>query len=331
MTICTAPGSMQHHQNPVACAQAGRIVTRPEPKLRAGPAGIHLFDRTTGVNLLLDEICVRPSLWSAAPRNVSIALTNTCNLRCPHCYAPKEPASLNTERLIAWLDELDAHGCLGVGFGGGEPTLCRDLTALCRHVARNTGMAVTFTTHGHQLDERLATELRGNVHFIRVSMDGVGPTYERLRGKSFSALIARLSTVRALCPFGINFVVNALTLHDLDRAVALAAEQGAVEFLLLPEQPVRGRGGIDSRTFHALGDWVGSYRGPIPLAVSESGASGLPTCDPLAREASLRAYAHIDASGNLKRSSYDPIGIPIDSSGVIEALRRLSRAPGGSS
>jgi sulfatase maturation enzyme AslB (radical SAM superfamily) len=305
------------------------MVTRQPLKVRAGPAGVHVFDRSTGLNLLLDEVIVPPGKWSAAPRIVSIALTNACNLRCSYCYAPKEPANLDAERLIGWLDELDAHGCLGIGFGGGEPTLSRDLIGLCRHVTRNTGMAVTFTTHGHQLDERLAAELRGNVHFIRVSMDGVGLTYERLRGRSFTALIERLSTIRALSPFGINFVVNALTFPDLDRAVTLAAEHGATEFLMLPEQPVRGRGGIDSRTSCALAAWVSSYRGPVPLTVSEAGAAGLPTCDPLPGEAGLRAYAHIDASGTLKRSSYDQAGVPIGPAGVAEALRRLSVAQGG--
>ena len=76
-------------------------------------------------------------------------------------------------------------------------------------------------------------------------MDGVGDTYERLRGRSFASLLQRFEVIRNLAPFGINFVVNSLTLPDLDAAVALAAEVGASEFLLLPEQRVRGGGGID--------------------------------------------------------------------------------------
>ncbi len=58
-------------------------------KQRRSPAGLHLFDRTTGLNILLDEIRVPASLWSRAPRQVSIALTNRCDLTCDHCYAPK--------------------------------------------------------------------------------------------------------------------------------------------------------------------------------------------------------------------------------------------------
>ena len=186
-----------------------------------------------------------------------------------------------------------------------------------------TSMAATFTTHGHRLDDRLAAELCGNVHFIRVSMDGVGLTYEKLRGRPFSALLNRLSVVRKLAPFGINFVVNAQTLPDLDEAVTLAGEIGAAEFLLLPEQPVHGRAGIDRHTTQILHDWVATYEGPIRLTVSEAGAAGLPTCRPLAMEDGLRGYAHIDASGRLKRSSYDQSGVSIGAGGVSEALQIL--------
>jgi MoaA/NifB/PqqE/SkfB family radical SAM enzyme len=258
-----------------------------------------------------------------APRQVSIALTNTCDLACPHCYAPKNPAALEFGRVASWLEELDTNGCLGVGFGGGEPTLYRRFPELCQYAAQKTGLAVTFTTHAHHLTDALAATLAGSVHFVRVSMDGVGLTYEVLRGRSFATLRRRLETVSTLAPFGINFVVNARTLPDLDAATRLAGEVGATEFLLLPEQPVRGRGGIDCHTTEALHQWVSFYRGTVPLAVSEAGAEGLPVCDPLSGETELRAYAHIDASGVIKRSSYESNGVPIDGDGVMRALEIL--------
>lgn len=292
-------------------------------KVRGGPAGIHIFDRDSGNNLLLDEATVPPQLWSKAPRNVSIALTNACDLQCPFCYAPKIAATVDVEMLYRCLDELDAHGCLGIGFGGGEPTLSPHLSALCRYVTHSTNMAVTFTTHGHRLDDRLAEQLCGNIHFIRVSMDGVGSTYENLRGRSFAALLNRIPKIRSIAPFGINFVVNAQTFPDLDKAVAVAVQLGAFEFLLLPEQPINGAGGIDSQTETMLQSWVATYRSSIRLAISEAGSVGFPVCHPLAKEDGLRAYAHIDASGYLKRSSYDRFGVRIKTGGILEAMQAL--------
>jgi MoaA/NifB/PqqE/SkfB family radical SAM enzyme len=289
-------------------------------KIRAGPAGVQIFTRTTGLNVLLDEIGVPPALWATAPRYVSVALTNACDLSCPYCYVPKDPAALDLGRVASWLDELDMNGCLGVGFGGGEPTLYRGLAELCRYAAQNTGLAVTLTTHAHRLDDALAASLAGNIHFVRVSMDGVGATYEALRCRSFATLRRRLETLRTLAPFGINYVVNTRTLPDLNAATDLAADAGAAEFLLLPEQSTAAGGGIDDQTVMALRRWVSLYAGAVPLSVSEAGADGLPTCNPLARETGLRAYAFISAAGTLKRSSFDFDGTAIGEHGLMQAL-----------
>ncbi len=293
-------------------------------KIRAGAAGLHLFNRNTGMNLLVDEISLPPSMWSAAPRQVSIALTNACDLVCPHCYAPKNPAALNFERLTIWLTDLDANGCIGVGFGGGEPTLYPRLAELCSYAAEKTGLAVTMTTHAHHLSDRLLEDLSGNIHFIRVSMDGVEATYESLRGRPFATLIQRIKALSKRFPFGINFVVNSKTIDDLDKAIDLAEEFGCSEFLLLPQEATLRTGGIDSDTCRILQEWVASYRGGIPLAVSESGADGFPICDPLSTEIGLSAFAHIDASGILKPTSYSIDGVQILEDGVISALRKLA-------
>jgi sulfatase maturation enzyme AslB (radical SAM superfamily) len=292
-------------------------------KVRAGPAGLHFFNRTTGINILVDEIIPPAITWAVAPRQVSVALTNACDLTCPHCYAPKNPAMLAFDRLIRWLADLDANQCIGVGFGGGEPTLYPQLTELCSYVVRKTNLAVTMTTHAHRLSDQFLNELAGNMHFVRVSMDGVGPTYESIRCRPFDALLERITALERVTRFGINFVVNSKTVTDLDAAVYLAADLGASEFLLLPEEPV-GRGvGIDNKTTIILRKWVNGYHGSVPLAVSEGGAEGLPTCNPLTAETGLAAFAHIDASGIIKRTSYDTSGILIRENGVMVALDEL--------
>jgi len=51
-------------------------------KARAGPDGVHIFNRMTGANILIDEISVPIAGWSSAPRQISVALTNACDLKC---------------------------------------------------------------------------------------------------------------------------------------------------------------------------------------------------------------------------------------------------------
>ena len=292
-------------------------------KFRISPAGLHIFNRATGLNVLIDEFHPNPKIWSKAPRQVSIALTYICDLACPHCYAPKNNFSLPFIQLIGWLRELDENGCIGVGFGGGEPTLYPRIVDLCSYAAKSTNLAVTMTTHGHRFSDELIDALAGNVHFIRFSMDGVDATYESIRGRSFHALLQRIEKVSEIARFGINFVVNSKTIDDLDYALEIAVQLNATEFLLLPEVPVGKGSEIDVETSKKLIKWVREYRGNLPLTVSEYGADGLPTCDPLIAEQGLYSYAHITASGELRFNSYAMKGVKISDKGVIEALDKL--------
>ena len=218
---------------------------------------------------------------------------------------------------------MDTHGTLCIGFGGGEPTLHPQLFDLCAYATNNTRLAVSFTTHGHHLTEELLSSLKNKVQFVRVSMGGVGSTYERTCNRSFDALLRRLDAVRNVLPFGINYLVNEETLPELDAVVGVATRAGASELLLLPEQAANGRHGLTGAAAKALQAWVIGYTGSLRLAVSEAGAEGMPTCNPLPRETGLRAYAHIDAHGLLKRTSFETRGIAIKEDGILPALRRL--------
>ncbi len=282
-----------------------------------------MFNRQTGANLLIDEISIPSSNWSAAPRHISIALTNACDLSCSYCYAPKTRAELKLDTVIAWLHELDKNGTLGVGFGGGEPTIYPHFAKLCHYTERNTGLAVSFTTHGHHLTRNLLSSISGCVHFVRVSVDGLGNTYERLRKRSFISLTERIDALSAIVSFGINYVVNEDTVDELDRAVNYAVEMGATEFLLLPEVSLQGKGYSESSVIEKLMKFVSSYDQSVPLAISQVESDGFPVCNP-SNEKGLRAFAHIDAEGIVKSTSYQAVGVEIGTTGVIDAIRKLN-------
>lgn len=292
-------------------------------KSRIGPNGVHFFDRNTGLNILLDELHSQETVWSMSPRQVSVALTNLCDLHCAHCFAPKHKAVLHTEQVLSWLKELDTEGCLGIGFGGGEPTLHPDFVEICKRATEETQLAVTFTTHGHRLTQRLVKHLKGSIHFARISVDGTGRTYEELRGKPFTNLLKGIESIATLSPFGINVVINERTVFELDVVTELAQQFGASELLLLPQQATNAVASMDEVVGRELKSWVSNYRGEVRLAVSEVGASVLPICDPLPNETGLRAYAHIDASGIFRMNSYSTTGMDIGETGVLSALKRL--------
>ena len=292
-------------------------------KIRYSADGMHLFDRITGTNILLDEITVSDDKYSLAPRQVSIALTNACDLKCQHCYAPKKAATLPYDVLTKWLTELDEYGTLGIGFGGGEPTLYPRFAELCAFVQEETNLALTFTTHGHWLTDQMLSQISDNVNFIRVSMDGVGQTYESIRGKSFPELLAKLEALKKIVPFGVNYLVNEKTLPELDVAAELIERLGAVELLLLPEISTTGTTKVKNYHLEKMKQWLLNYDGSLRLSISEGNEQGLPICDALPTERGLSAYAHIDAMGYMKKSSYETYGLKINDD-VIATLKKLT-------
>jgi len=293
-------------------------------KVRRGLDGIHLFDRKTGVNILLDKKIPQLASWTISPRQVSIALINACDLKCKHCYAPKQPARLHKEQIKQWMIELDNAGCFGIGFGGGEPTLHSDLAELCEFGQQKTGLAISLTTHGHALSEGLICQLENCVNFMRVSMDGVGSTYENIRGRSFEGLKRSLNSLNGRIPFGINYVVNRGTIDDLSSAVKVAETCGAVELLLLPEEQIGLGEKIDAATLGCLRTWVANYKGKVRLSISSGYKDMVDSLIALENEPAHLAFAHIDANGILKRTSFDKHGCDIGSEGVLAAFAKLS-------
>jgi molybdenum cofactor biosynthesis enzyme MoaA len=294
-------------------------------KIRRSAAGLHLFDRRSGLNVLDERVTFDVSKRDKAPRYVSLALTNACELQCPYCYAPKRPARLIRDKVLEWAIELDENGCLGVGLGGGEPTAHPDFVSICRDLSRSTDMALTMTTHGHRFDPRLTAQLDGHLNFIRVSVDGVGPTYERLRGRPFPELRSRLKEIGSIARFGINTVINESTIGDLDAVAEFAMEIGASELLLLPQMPGGGLDRIDPTTARTLADWIANFRGELPLTISAARVPNEVTvCDPSEGESELEAHAHIDAFALLRANAFDKQTTKINGS-VIASLESLRR------
>lgn len=295
-------------------------------KIRYDKNGVHLFNRKTGANLLSDELSVPAEKWSTAPRHVSFALTNVCDLKCSYCYAPKNKSELDFEDLINWIVEIDREGALGVGFGGGEPTIYPRLADLCSYASTHTDLSVSFTTHGHRITASMAEKLKGNVNFIRVSMDGLGDTYERLRGRSFAKFLSQLGLVNEIAPFGINYVLNYDTLPDLREAVSFSEQLGAKEFLILPEMDKRGE--FSSDVISKLKNFLTGYSGELPLRINQNCADGMPIAQPFRNDDPLLAYAFVDAMGRLKNTSYQLGGISITGKSIIEGLASLRTQSG---
>jgi hypothetical protein len=296
-------------------------------KIRKDHLGLYCFDRTTGLNILLDEVHLEQENWDAGPRHLSLALTNACELSCAFCYAPKSPHVLRTEEIVEWCTEADVAGVLAVGFGGGEPTLFPKFADLCKTVHSETGLGVTMTTHGHRFSSELSDKLVGSVDFIRVSMDGLNQRYENARGASFAVFTEKLQIISATAPFGINVVVAEDTIPELSAILDFALQNGARQLLLLPKCSVDGMICLSDGALASLEQWILDNLDRFPLALSAHGAAEmqLPTLSISGVASASREHLHIDAKGVLRSTAFSPRGVSMRGKSFIHALSTLRK------
>lgn len=186
-----------------------------------------------------------------APNTVWWDVTNRCNLNCLHCYSASSPRNNNSDELTTreatdLITELAAIGVFGIYFLGGEPLVRRDIFELIAH-ARAQGLAVTISSNGWRIDEKVAKRLSlHGVSQVRISLDGATPAthdWQRQRKGSFDRAIQAVANLRAA---EINHVgtVSTLTRHNVHQAsdlIDLSYAKGAhaIQILVIAQS---GRG-----------------------------------------------------------------------------------------
>lgn len=185
-----------------------------------------------------------------APLEAHLQLTNRCDAGCTGCYTGASPAAADELDLAGWkaaLDHLAARGVFHVALGGGESATLPWLGELAAH-ARARGLVPNLTTSGLAGLDRLLpiADLFGQ---INVSLDGLGPTYARVRGfDGFARADAALRALRSVKrEVGINVVVTRHNFDELPAIFGYAQRRRLSEVELLRFKPA-GRG---ARTYGA--------------------------------------------------------------------------------
>ena len=173
------------------------------------------------------------------------SLTEECDLRCKYCFADSSKpveSELSTAEALHIIDNIAEAGTQAIVFGGGEPTLRKDLSEIVQHSSRY--MSVAINTNGQALDryyiERLA---QAGLSQIKISVDGLQDTHDWNRGKgSFEKAIEGLKAGKVA---GIPRVIMIATVSqrnykEVSGMVKLAMELG-VDFSVVEFLPL-GRG-----------------------------------------------------------------------------------------
>lgn len=157
------------------------------------------------------------------PKEMVLFVTNRCNLRCQHCFYHDGLTETHTEikasDIRKILKSLD-HDLETVCIGGGEPFVCKELAAICKVLAQDVYLKQLYiVTNGFETGNIIETvkDVLTNVHYniyIRVSIDGLCETHNRIRGnpQSFHNAMETLKALKALEPDYKNLNVDAQTI-----------------------------------------------------------------------------------------------------------------------
>jgi heme d1 biosynthesis radical SAM protein NirJ len=175
-------------------------------------------------------------------------LTRRCSLRCRHCYSISAdadfPGELTTAEVVRVMDDLKAARVPALILSGGEPLLRPDIFDISGH-AKALGFHVALSSNGALISpaniERIAAV---GFDYIGVSLDGIGATHDRFRGKAgaFSAALdgIRLCRDRGL-KVGLRFTMT-MDNHDELEDVLDLAEAERIDRFYLSHLVYAGRG-----------------------------------------------------------------------------------------
>lgn len=294
-------------------------------KLRIEKEGYHYYDRDTGIHMLIDEVLPSPLEISKTPRTVSIALTNYCNSNCDFCHIEKGNDFLPKHIVFDICKILDKHGTLDIAFGGGEPLVHKEFVEICKSIWRETGLGVSVTTNGSLLNAQLIFDIKDFIGFIRVSIDTTDPLlFQSIRGFEFQKIYDNLKLLKGEIPFGLNIVINNQTIEQLDSFITFAQDVGCEEILLLPQ--FNGSAFcLTSSQWKQLEYWIIANKSKMPLRIMESARKMMRLPVLFSEDSYYRDYLYIDAQMNMKRNSFDKIGVKLTADKLEEGLTLANR------
>lgn len=167
------------------------------------------------------------------PKNVEVAITSNCNLRCSYCShfssGGDVHTDLPTEEWQRFFTELGRAAVMSVTFSGGEPFFRKDIKELIQSIVDNR-MRFDFLSNGTLITEEIADFISttGRCDSVQVSIDGPGPeSHDIFRGSG--SFMKAVNGLKLLMKYSIPVTVR-VTIHKhnvnlLDKVAELLIEE----------------------------------------------------------------------------------------------------------
>jgi cyclic pyranopterin phosphate synthase len=181
-----------------------------------------------------------PVLIQPQPRNLTIAITAYCNLRCVGCrygrdFMPNEQLPWPLMRDL--LDDAKQAGITSVRLYGGEPLLHPDLPKMVAHACA-LGLRPYVTTNALLLDAKIDALYAAGLRDCTIGFYGVGDHYDAYvqRPERFARMEASIAAVRERYGMEVNLRLNWLLMRPSCSLAALEAAWSFAEKYAAPLQ-----------------------------------------------------------------------------------------------
>ncbi len=177
-------------------------------------------------------------------------ITNRCNLSCSHCLfasSPKERNELGGDDILRIARDAVRIGCRVFVLTGGEPFVHPEINRIINGLLDPNDNHLVILTNGMNLPDAIDLEWVDSGRFhLQISIDGIGPNHDRIRGKgAFQRLSRNLQWIKGHnIPYTLSMCVTNHNVEEMSKVVDFAADSGAgnVHFMWYF---IRGRGKDD--------------------------------------------------------------------------------------
>lgn len=168
----------------------------------------------------------------SAPLNVTVQITNRCNLNCIHCHRSlKNTKDLDFGTFKRVVRELRGTNVFNINISGGEPTLVAKLAEMISFVDK-IGMKVTISTNGVLLNKKLIKKYsRAGLKNLQLSLDSCNPEkHDSIRGVG-GAFKGLMKCAQLLKQLKVNFTIVTTIINqtpkEYEAVIDLAYRLGA--------------------------------------------------------------------------------------------------------
>ncbi len=185
------------------------------------------------------------------PYQLTVDITNKCNLRCLHCYNFSGENNICSDgemtdlELLTLVKDIAKIKPLNVCFCGGEPLLRKEILLKCIKILSDEDIQVSFVSNGILLTPEVAKELKeAGLSRAQISIDGIGKSHDRLRNCEgvFDKATEALRNLRDIkIETGVAFTPTSWNTEEFNQLADLCIDLSVREIRVQATMPI-GRG-----------------------------------------------------------------------------------------